>query len=125
MTFNPKVLSRLDEDADGVIKVDDVLKVIEMLGREHVKLSGKQINKIIDMLQKEEMLETESSIEKLMVKSPPDEDDEAVTREAMKDIAKDMTLQPPEEHIREMFDHNKQEQQKQKQTSKNGNSQTK
>ena len=54
----------MDEDSDGVIKVDHVVKVIELLGREHVKLSPKQINKIIDMLQKEDMLETEKLIEK-------------------------------------------------------------
>ena len=59
-----QVLSRMDEDSDGVIKVDHVVKVIELLGREHVKLSAKQINQIIDMLQKEDMLETEKLIEK-------------------------------------------------------------
>ncbi len=62
----------MDEDADGVIKVDHVLKVIELLGREHVKLSGKQINQIIEMLQKEEMLAIESNIEKLMTEAPND-----------------------------------------------------
>ena len=56
----------MDADADGVVKVNHVLKVIELLGKEHVKLSGKQINQIVDMLQKEEMLETESSVEKIM-----------------------------------------------------------
>ena len=59
-----QVLSRMDEDSDGVIKVDHVVKVIELLGREHVKLSSKQVNQIIDMLQKEDMLETERLIEK-------------------------------------------------------------
>merc|ERR1712037_129890 len=59
-----EVLSRMDDDSDGVIKVDHVVKVIELLGREHVKLSAKQINQIIDMLQKEDMLETEKLIEK-------------------------------------------------------------
>ena len=54
----------MDDDSDGVIKVDHVVKVIELLGREHVKLSAKQINQIIDMLQKEDMLETEKLIEK-------------------------------------------------------------
>ena len=55
----------MDEDSDGVIKVDHVVKVIELLGRElHVKLSSKQVNQIIDMLQKEDMLETERLIEK-------------------------------------------------------------
>merc|ERR1719346_968591 len=55
----------MDEDSDGVIKVDHVVKVIELLGRElHVKLSSKQVNQIIDMFQKEDMLETERLIEK-------------------------------------------------------------
>ena len=65
----------MDEDADGVIKVDHVVKVIELLGREHVKLSPKQINKIIDMLQKEDMLETERLIEKKLKTEAGDEEE--------------------------------------------------
>ena len=68
----------MDEDSDGVIKVDHVVKVIELLGREHVKLSSKQINKIIDMLQKEDMLETEKLIEKKLKTEGGDEAQEAV-----------------------------------------------
>lgn len=59
----------MDEDADGVVNVSHVMKVIKLLGTEKVKLSGKQINNIIDMLEKEEMLEMESKIEHLLVKT--------------------------------------------------------
>merc|ERR1719323_2523075 len=74
-----EVLSRMDEDSDGVIKVDHVVKVIELLGRElHVKLSSKQVNQIIDMLQKEDMLETERLIEKKL-KTEGDDTTEAAS----------------------------------------------
>ena len=58
----------MDEDADGVVNVSHVMKVIKLLGTEKVKLSGKQINNIIDMLEKEEMLEVEANIERLLVR---------------------------------------------------------
>ena len=61
----------MDEDADGVVNVTHVMKVIELLGKEKMQLSGKQINNIIDMLEKEEMLEVESNIETLLIKSEP------------------------------------------------------
>jgi hypothetical protein len=89
----------MDEDADGVIKVDHVLKVIELLGREHVKLSGKQINQIIDMLQKEEMLETESSIEKLMTKAAGDDSVKKDLHGALKDLLVDSATDLTEPEI--------------------------
>ena len=65
------MLSHLDEDADGVVNVDHVMRVIKLLGTENVKISGKQISQIIDMLEKEDMLEMESNIETILVKSTP------------------------------------------------------
>ena len=59
----------MDDDKDGVIQVDHVMKVIELLGTTHAKLPAKQIKQIVDMLAKEEMLEMEDNIEESMDKS--------------------------------------------------------
>lgn len=104
-----------------MIKVDDVLAVLRLIGQENVKLSSKQLNALIDMLEKEEMLEVESDIEKVLVKLPPDEENadlseenaeistsstETMSRAEGKEdpLAKDLTEQEPEEHIKEMFE---------------------
>ncbi|KAB0800770.1 hypothetical protein PPYR_06509 [Photinus pyralis] len=63
-----KVLAKMDDDSDGSLKVEDVLKVIELIGNENVKLSGKQVDEIIDLLEKEEILEVENKIEKALQK---------------------------------------------------------
>ena len=59
----------MDDDKDGVIQVDHVMKVIELLGTTHAKLPAKQIRQIVDMLAKEEMLEMEDNIEEDMDKA--------------------------------------------------------
>jgi len=64
-----EVLSLMDDDKDGVIQVDHVMKVIELLGTTHAKLPAKQIRQIVDMLAKEEMLEMEDNIEEDMDKA--------------------------------------------------------
>jgi len=56
----------MDVDEDGVINLDHVYKVIELLGTEHVNISAKQIKQIIEMLAKEEMLEVERKIESIL-----------------------------------------------------------
>jgi LETM1 and EF-hand domain-containing protein 1 len=50
------VLETMDDDADGRLEVDAVLKVIELIGRENVKLSPNQIAEIVNVLEKEENL---------------------------------------------------------------------
>jgi hypothetical protein len=84
----------LDSDADGVIKVDHVLRVIEMLGVENTELPAKQIKQIVNVLCEEEKLLLEDSIELILIKKPPalskdPEVDEAQERElqALEDIA--------------------------------------
>ncbi|XP_052869887.1 mitochondrial proton/calcium exchanger protein isoform X2 [Anopheles cruzii] len=64
-----KILGKIDGDQDGQIKVEDVLKVIETIGKENVKLSSKQVDELIDLLDKEEVLEAEDKIEKALTKS--------------------------------------------------------
>ncbi|XP_049531642.1 mitochondrial proton/calcium exchanger protein isoform X2 [Anopheles darlingi] len=64
-----KILGKIDDDQDGQIKVEDVLKVIETIGKENVKLNSKQVDELIELLDKEEVLEAEDKIEKALTKS--------------------------------------------------------
>lgn len=64
-----KILGKIDDDQDGQIKVEDVLKVIETIGKENVQLSGKQLDELIELLNKEEVLDAEDKIEKALSKS--------------------------------------------------------
>ena len=56
-----EVIASMDEDSDGIVKVEHVQKVIEILGRDNVQLSAKQVKQIIDLVGKEEMIETEAA----------------------------------------------------------------
>ncbi|CAG9857717.1 unnamed protein product [Phyllotreta striolata] len=62
------VLKKIDDDKDGSIKVEDVLRVIEIIGKENVNLSPKQIDELIDLIDKEEILEVEDKILKALQK---------------------------------------------------------
>ncbi|CRK97581.1 CLUMA_CG010967, isoform A [Clunio marinus] len=63
-----QILGRIDDDQDGSLKVEDVLKVIETIGKENVQLNPKQVNEILDLMDKEEIIETEDKIEKALKK---------------------------------------------------------
>ncbi|XP_070493145.1 mitochondrial proton/calcium exchanger protein [Chironomus tepperi] len=63
-----KILGRIDDDRDGSIRVEDVLKVIETIGKENVNLKENQLNEILDLIDKEEILETEEKIVKALKK---------------------------------------------------------
>lgn len=54
------LLDTLDIDHDGAVKIDHVLKVIDTLGRENVKVSPAQMKEIIELLIKEEVLQTKN-----------------------------------------------------------------
>ena len=83
----------MDADADGVIKVDHVLKVIELLGNQNTELPAKQIKQIINVLCEEEKLLLEDSIEDILIKKTPKQEepevDEALQEElkALEEIA--------------------------------------
>merc|ERR1719270_1023426 len=81
------VVASMDEDSDGIVKLEHVNKVIEILGSDNVEMSGKQIKQIIDLIGKEEMLEVESRIEKILGKMPV----LAITKPV---IEKDITEKP-------------------------------
>jgi len=91
-----EVVASMDDDSDGIVKIEHVNKVIELLGRDNVNLSTKQVKNIIDLIGKEEMLEVERRIEKILGKIPSTEALEAKIAEAAKeeemvDNAKDLS----------------------------------
>ncbi|EFN72900.1 LETM1 and EF-hand domain-containing protein anon-60Da, mitochondrial [Camponotus floridanus] len=63
-----EILEKIDDDRDGSIKIEDVLKVIELIGKEEVKLSKKQVDELIELMDKEEVLEVEEQIQKSLEK---------------------------------------------------------
>ncbi|XP_076372050.1 mitochondrial proton/calcium exchanger protein-like isoform X2 [Tachypleus tridentatus] len=71
------VLDQMDVDHDGAVEVDHVLKVIELLGKEDVKVSAKQMKEIIELLAKEETLELIKKVEKEQVRHPSQPPQEA------------------------------------------------
>jgi len=116
-----EVVASMDEDSDGVIKLEHVNKVIEILGSDNVELTGKQVKQIIDLIGKEEMLEVESRIEKILGKMPVIEVQSVTAKQAevnptiekditlkvgdeeLKDNAMELNTEEMEEHIAEMF----------------------
>lgn len=84
-------LKQIDDDHDGQLKVDDVLKVIfilevaeisdliichsipmqifETIGKENINLNSRQIDELLDLISKEEYLENEEKIQKALEKS--------------------------------------------------------
>jgi LETM1 and EF-hand domain-containing protein 1 len=47
------------------------VQVIELIGKEHVQLTTKQLDEIIELLEKEEAIEIETQIEKALEKQVP------------------------------------------------------
>ncbi|XP_011496159.1 PREDICTED: LETM1 and EF-hand domain-containing protein anon-60Da, mitochondrial [Ceratosolen solmsi marchali] len=68
LTRITEILGKIDDDRDGAIKIEDVLKVIELIGKEDIKLSKNQLNELIELMEKEEVLEVEGQIQKALKK---------------------------------------------------------
>lgn len=64
-----KMLGRIDDDKDGHLKVDDVVRIIQEIGKESVELNEKQVDELMELINKEEELENEQKIEKALAKS--------------------------------------------------------
>merc|ERR1711972_321233 len=98
-----EVIASMDEDSDGVIKLEHVNKVIEILGSDNVELTGKQVKQIIDLIGKEEMLEVESRIEKILGKMPVIEVQSVTAKKAEVNptIEKDITLKVDDEELKD------------------------
>lgn len=60
-----EVIARvLDEDKDGVIDFTDAMKVIELLGKENIKLNSEQMSEIMSVLRKEKAILEEEKQQK-------------------------------------------------------------
>ena len=120
----------MDVDDDGIVKVDHVMRVIELLGRHHVNVSNETIDQIVDMLVKEEMLSVEADIEQVLEKSLPDDENKSdatrndevkkvsmekvgempktISRKISTDVAKDLSdANGNPDHIKDMFEDDK------------------
>ncbi|XP_018347871.1 PREDICTED: LETM1 domain-containing protein LETM2, mitochondrial isoform X2 [Trachymyrmex septentrionalis] len=64
-----EILGKIDDDQDGAIKIEDVLKVVELIGKEDVNLSKEQVDELIELMDKEEVLEVEEQIQKTLEKN--------------------------------------------------------
>uniref|UniRef100_A0A224XJI3 Mitochondrial proton/calcium exchanger protein n=1 Tax=Panstrongylus lignarius TaxID=156445 RepID=A0A224XJI3_9HEMI len=51
-----EILSKMDADRDGSVRVDVVLKMLDLVGHENVKLTKKQVDELISLIDKEEVL---------------------------------------------------------------------
>ena len=87
-----QVLTLMDEDSDGVVKVDHVMKVIELLGTVHAKLPAKQVRQIVEMLSKEELLKVEENIEHVMEKQADVEEEDKNLQSDLENLEKAVTI---------------------------------
>merc|ERR1711902_275363 len=94
-----EVVASMDEDNDGVVKLEHVNKVIEILGSDNVEISAKQIKQVLDKIQPVEPKLSAS------VKPPVMEKDLSETSgdEQLVDKAEEMSEDKVEPHIVEMF----------------------
>ncbi|XP_046563760.1 mitochondrial proton/calcium exchanger protein-like [Haliotis rubra] len=53
------IVEVLDQDMDGIIDINDALKVIETLGRENVKLNKSQVAEMLELLRQEDVIQEE------------------------------------------------------------------
>ncbi|XP_054005656.1 mitochondrial proton/calcium exchanger protein [Hylaeus anthracinus] len=61
-----EILGKIDGDRDGSIKIEDVLKVVELIGKEDIKLSKNQVHELIELIDKEEILEVDEQLQKTL-----------------------------------------------------------
>lgn len=85
LTRIAEILGKIDDDRDGSIKIEDVLKVVELIGQEDIKLSKKHLNELIDLLEKEEVLEVEDQIQKALKKESKEADEITTAEKSIKD----------------------------------------
>lgn len=60
-----------------------------MIGQEEVKLSGKQIDELVDLIDKEELLENEEKIEKALAKSKGEREQKEKEKKSVTENAND------------------------------------
>lgn len=80
-----KILGRIDDDQDGNLKVDDVVRIIQEIGKESVSLNEKQVEELMQLITKEEQIENEEKIKKALAKSLEEERLQKVAAKAASD----------------------------------------
>lgn len=63
-----RIVQVLDEDRDGIIDANHVLKVIKLLGQENIKLETSQVTQLINLCKKEMQIEEEEKQKEKVVK---------------------------------------------------------
>ncbi|TGZ59548.1 hypothetical protein CRM22_009031 [Opisthorchis felineus] len=90
-----KILKVLDEDQDGKIELQHVLSVVELLGTENVKLSSKEVKRVLEMVDNEhlaaEMGSGESTGEPTDEKSPTEIRKSAVSAGTIQKASENLT----------------------------------
>lgn len=90
-----EALAKLDDDKDGSIPVDDLLKMIELIGGDqNVNLSPKQLDELALLLKREETLLLEDQIEKALEKQLNQEELKNEPRESTKDSTEPSSSKP-------------------------------
>ncbi|XP_014480934.1 PREDICTED: LETM1 and EF-hand domain-containing protein anon-60Da, mitochondrial [Dinoponera quadriceps] len=69
-----EILGKIDDDQDGAIKIEDVLKVVELIGKEDIKLSKEQVDELIELMDKEEELLVEEQMQKSLQKDSEEQE---------------------------------------------------
>ncbi|CAF5185142.1 unnamed protein product [Rotaria magnacalcarata] len=62
------LINQFDHNKDGFIEVDEILKALEIIGNEKVKISKKHLKEIIDVVRKEHIVEEKEKKEELVAK---------------------------------------------------------
>lgn len=73
------VLAKMDFDQDGAVKVEHVLRVMELMVDEQVGVSPKLFEEVIEMVAKEEQLETAKLIKHALESAKVNSQEEATT----------------------------------------------
>lgn len=60
------VLSQMDHNQDGSVRVEDIHEVIEFISQDNVHLTGEQMKEIIELLDREKLLDLEQRIERVL-----------------------------------------------------------
>lgn len=90
-----EALGKLDDDKDGAIPVDDLLKMIELIGNDqNVKLSTKQLDELALLVKREDTLLLEDQIERALEKQFQQEELKDVSKEPSKEASKS-SQKPP------------------------------
>ena len=94
----------MDEDHDGAVKADHILKVLELLSESQVGFSKKMLEDVVSTLSKEEQLETQTLIQRALKASKDMKlKHENALKSAVDSIASklDRSTTPPEEAPRQ------------------------